>query len=203
MPIDPKDFFLEYVLEPYDAWINQELCKWKAMAVANGLNALMEVKFLHDNPTRTVRDSDHDQALGTFRRGLTNWEDHRHIRFVTETFKHVERRKKTEIPGKLGDMKINQAGPFGEEFDEYSTRCGTSSAFHIRRRREVLVFGCHFGRLPRAASTTGEESCEGQGSPMSGAPDLLPAPARAHSLLGRRLRLGGDDIRSVYCGGSA
>ena len=55
VPIDPKDFFLEYVLEPYDAWINQELCKWKAMAVANGLNALMEVKFLHDNPTRTVK----------------------------------------------------------------------------------------------------------------------------------------------------
>ena len=118
MPIDPKDFFLEYVLEPYDAWINQELCKWKAMAVANGLNALMEVKFLHDYPTRTVTDSDHDQALGNYRRGLTNWQDHRHIRFVAETFKHVERRKKTEIPGKLGDMEINPAGPFGPEFDQ-------------------------------------------------------------------------------------
>ena len=71
MPVDPNDFFQKFVLQPYDAWIRDELCEWKAMAVANGLNALMEYKFLHDNPTRTVRDTDHQDALGKFRRGLT------------------------------------------------------------------------------------------------------------------------------------
>ena len=122
MPVDPKDFFQKYVLQPYDAWVRDELCEWKAMAVANGLNALMEYKFLHDNPTRKVTDPGTRQLWVNFRRSLPNWEDHRHIRFVAETFKHIERYKPNEIPGKLEDMKVDEAGPFSDEFsDEYDT----------------------------------------------------------------------------------
>ena len=32
MPVDPKDFFKLYVLAPYAAWCEDELCEWKALA---------------------------------------------------------------------------------------------------------------------------------------------------------------------------
>jgi hypothetical protein len=51
MPVDPKDFFREYVMDAHDDWVNSnELCKWKAFAVANGLNALVEHAFIEKEP---------------------------------------------------------------------------------------------------------------------------------------------------------
>jgi hypothetical protein len=140
MPVDPKDFFQRYVLQSYDAWIRDELCEWKAMAVANALNALIEYKFLADNPARKVTDPDHAAALGNFWRGLPNWEDHRHIRFVAEIYKHVERRNPAEAPNSLADMAINEAGAFSRKF---------SRAFDVARDQ----LGFPFQATPGGPST--------------------------------------------------
>ncbi len=106
MSIDPKDFFQTYVLGPYGAWVEDELCEWKAFATVNGLNALIELTRLADSPGTN---------LGEFRRDLPRAEDHNHIRWVAEVLKHIERSREG-APRTLDEMGRQSAGAFSSDF---------------------------------------------------------------------------------------
>jgi hypothetical protein len=121
MPVNPQDFFAKYVLAPYESWIADELCEWKAFAVAGGLNALIEHSFRQNNPNDLMGTNDYQDKLGEYRKRLPNAEDHDHIRYVVEVFKHVERTdrrgtRRSGPPSEFSAMKVAEAGAFSKEF---------------------------------------------------------------------------------------
>lgn len=129
-----KVFFDKYVICPHHAWIKDELCEWKAFAVVNGLNALVEHAFISDNPTLSVRDKQFGGELGEYRKNLPNAEDHAHIRFVAEVFKHLERREMKDSPNTLGEMERQTAGAFSPEFSQSFDVTREQLGFPFQRR---------------------------------------------------------------------
>jgi hypothetical protein len=113
VPATPKDFFNLYVLAPYEAWIkDDELCEWKAMATAGGINALVEHACRAANPTDPIDTPAYKQKLGVYRKGLGCAVEHRHIQYVVETYKHVELNKPQRVPGSFDAMQSQIAGDF-------------------------------------------------------------------------------------------
>ena len=82
MPVNPKDFFKLYVLPPSVAWCEDEVCEWKALATAGGINALVEHVFRAINPTDTIGTPAYRQKLGDYRKNLECATEHRHIQYV-------------------------------------------------------------------------------------------------------------------------
>jgi hypothetical protein len=155
MPVDPKDFFREYVMDAHDDWVNHnELCKWKAFAVANGLNALVEHAFIEKEPHNSPMSATYNEkvaqtALEKFRENLTDAEDHRRIRFLVESYKHVVRRKKSQMPRTLDDIDIQPAGAFGPGFGP-----------GFDRVRDQLCFEYKWGSNPSSEWFTVREVAE-------------------------------------------
>jgi hypothetical protein len=117
MPVVPKDFFNLYVLAPYEAWIHgNELCKWKAMATAGGINALVEHAFREANPTDPIGTRAYQTKLGNYRKNLGCTVEHRHIQYVVETYKHVELSDPLKVPGSFDAMQAQVAGAFSSGF---------------------------------------------------------------------------------------
>ena len=101
MPVDPKDFFKLYVLAPYAAWADDELCQWKALATASGINAFVEQAFRATNPTDPIGTSAYQQKLGGYRQELECVVEHQHILYIVEAYKHVELKISVEGSGQL------------------------------------------------------------------------------------------------------
>jgi hypothetical protein len=116
MAIDPREIFRDYVDAPYQAWLQDETCEWKALAVASGLNALAEHVFRGLNPNRQIGTADYQRDLGEFRGNLFSQLDHEHIRFVVEVFKHVEKRDAAAVPRRLDEKATKEAGAFSKEW---------------------------------------------------------------------------------------
>jgi hypothetical protein len=72
MPVDPKAFFKLYVLPPHAAWCEDELCEWKALATAGGINALVEHALRAVNPTVPIGSPTYQQKLGAYRNCAAN-----------------------------------------------------------------------------------------------------------------------------------
>jgi hypothetical protein len=116
MPVDPKDFFKLYVLAPYAAWCDDELCQWKALATASGINALVEQAFRATNPTDPIGTSAYQQKLRGYRQKLECVVEHQHIRYIVEAYKHVELRGSAKVPGSFDMMQEQRAGDFSADF---------------------------------------------------------------------------------------
>jgi hypothetical protein len=121
MPISRKDFFERYVVAPYHAWRDDDpLCEWKALATAGGINALIEHAFREANPTEPIGTSAYDKKLDRYRENLGCAVEHQHIKYVVETYKHVEKRinprKPQPVPDKFDDMQVQATGPFSLDF---------------------------------------------------------------------------------------
>ena len=118
MPVDPKDFFRLYVLAPYAAWCEDELCEWKALATAGGINALVEHALRAANPTDPIGSPAYQQKLGDYRKNLGCPVEHRHIQHIVETQKHVELKDSTRVPGSFDMMQEQRAGAFSAAFSQ-------------------------------------------------------------------------------------
>lgn len=68
MQFEPQDFFNLYVLAPHAAWCEDELCEWKALATASGINALVEHVLKAANPTDPIDAPAYKRKLGDYRR---------------------------------------------------------------------------------------------------------------------------------------
>jgi hypothetical protein len=121
MPVDPRTFFKNYVLAPYEAWTADELCEWKAFAVVSGLNALVDHAYHHD-PGACV-------SLAEFRNTLQPSDDHNHIRRVAEVYKHFALDRGAPVPSRFDEKSIREAGAFSsddfsEDFDTWRPQIG-------------------------------------------------------------------------------
>ncbi len=112
-----KLFFLNFVIKPFQAWTDDEKCEWKAMAVANGINALVEHAFQSSNPSIPAGSDEYKLKFGNFRRSLRTAEYHDHVRAVAEVFKHGELIRKTS-PSRFTEMRIRDAGAFSNDFSD-------------------------------------------------------------------------------------
>jgi hypothetical protein len=139
MPVDPEDFFKLYVLPPYIAWREDELCEWKAFAAAGGINALIEHVFRAVNPTDLIGTPPYQQKLGDYRKNLQCAAEHRHIQYVVETYKHVELKNPTKTPGSFDMMQEQQAGAFSTAF---------SRAFDVVRPQLGFPYDDGSGGMP-------------------------------------------------------
>jgi hypothetical protein len=139
MPVDPKDFFKLYVLAPYAAWCEDELCEWKALATASGINALVEHTLRAADPTDPIDTPAYKQKLGDYRKNLACSVEHQHIRYAVETYKHVELRDSTKVPGSFDMMQEQQAGAFSPAF---------SSAFDVVRPQVGFPYDDGTGAMP-------------------------------------------------------
>jgi hypothetical protein len=117
MPVDPKNFFRLYVLLPYASWCEDELCEWKVIATAGGINALVEHAFRAINSPDLIGAPAYQQKLGNYRKNMECVVEHRHIQYVVETYKHVELRDATKIPSSFDTIQKQQAGAFSAAFN--------------------------------------------------------------------------------------
>jgi hypothetical protein len=159
MPFDPKDFFKLYVLAPHAAWCDDELCEWKALATASGINALVEHALRSANPTDPIDNPAYQQKLGDYRKKLGCSVEHRHIQYIVETYKHVELRGSKKVPGSFDMMQEQQAGAFSPAFSRafdvvrsqlgfpYDDGTGTMPWIPLRRPVEkcIAYWKGHFG----------------------------------------------------------
>ena len=139
MPINPTGFCKLYVLAPYAAWCEDELCEWKALATAGGINALVEHALRAANPTDPIDTPAYKQKLGDYRKNLGCPVEHQHIRYVVETYKHVELKNSGKVPDSFDTIQEQQAGAFSPAF---------SSAFDVVRPQLGFPFDDGTGAVP-------------------------------------------------------
>jgi hypothetical protein len=115
MAADPEQFFKDYVLAPYEAWIADELCEWKAFAVVNGLNALVDHACHHANPD--INEQQFKNELNEFRKTLQPMVDLEHIRSVAEVHKHFKiTLRRNAVPKTFDKKDTQEAGAFSKGF---------------------------------------------------------------------------------------